>query len=780
MQHNRLSASGFAATLLVIGVCMGVALAIRVAWPYSNVVVDGQVWFREFDGWYHMRLVDNLLANFPHTTPFDPYSFYPHGIEPPFHPLTRWLIAIPAMLVGGLTPSAQTVDMVGALYPAILGALTIVPAYFIARRLGGYVAGALAALVLATMPGEFLSRTLFGFTDHHATEALFSTLTLLSLLLATRAAAAEGVTLKSLRAGGPGSAKRTLACTALSGLSLGLYLLGWRGGLLLLAILLVYTLVRSVHSYMRGSDIDDVIVVCSSSALIGGLMVSPLIATHWMPALYVAALALTIAAPIALKALGVLSRRRQWAPKTVLLALGGLAVLCVVGVALASPAVLSYARAAIGFLVPTGTGLTIMEMHPLFLPGGRFSLQVAWTNFVTILPASVLALIVLWRSRRGPRGNDSTLFMVWSLCMLAAVLLQRRFGYYYSVNAAILTGLLAGWVWNSQYVQVRIPSLVRGVGTVAATAGKAARRAIRARQVERRGAITLVIVLVLVFAASILAPCVAMTRNFAVEPALMTRGWYQTLQWLRESTPDPLETDSYFRLYDRPPAGADFDYPDHAWSVMAWWDYGHWITRISHRIPVANPFQEGAKTAARYFLSQSESEGIAMLESLDSRYVVTDARTSVLTFHAVAAFGDQQRTRYFDAYSQRTSGSGMERIVLYYPEYYQSMLVRLQCLYGQDEQPATFRVIRYDDSGGLPGAEKLIVGLERFDSYEEALAFIDNDGDDHLRLVSSDPLKSCVPLEALERYSLVFESEETTMLGGHEVPSVRVFKVASL
>jgi len=780
MQHNRLTSSDSVAALMVIGICVAIALAVRIAWPYPNVVVDGNVWFREFDGWYHMRLVDNLLANFPHTTAFDPYTFYPHGVEPPFHPLTRWLIAITSMLIGGLNPSVHAVDMAGALYPALAGTLTIVPAYFIARRLGGIVAGAVAALVLATMPGEFLSRSLFGFTDHHMTEALFSTLTLLFMLLATRAARAENVTLDSFHTRGVRSARRTLLYSCLSGVSLGLYLVGWRGGLLLLAVILAYTVVRSVHSYVRGSGTDDVVVVCSTATLIGGLMVSPLIATHWMPALYIAALTATIAAPAALKGLGVLARRRQWSPRRLLIALCSLVLLCLCAIALVAPAVLQYARSAIDFLVPTGTGLTITEMHPLFLPGGHFTLRVAWTNFVTVLPASILALVLLLRSRRAPHGNDVTLFVVWSLCMLLAVLLQRRFGYYYSVSAAILTGLLAAWIWGSDYVQSRVQSLARSVKAAAATGSKAARRTARARQAERRGAATLVAALVTAFIVTIGAPCLSMARNFAVERATMTAGWYETLEWLRDNTPDPLEPGSYYRLYDPPPAREDYDYPEQAWSVMAWWDYGHWITRVSHRIPIANPFQEGAKTAARYFLSTSEAEGIEMLKSLDSRYVVTDARTSVATFNAVAAWVGEEHGEYFDIYSQRTSGSGLESIVLYYPAVFQSTLVRLQCLAGKAAAPENFRVIRYEDSGGLPGAEKLIVGLERFPSYDEALAFMQNDGSDHLRLVSSDPSVSCVPLDALAQYTLVFESHETTDVSGRDIPAVRVFQVAGV
>jgi len=396
---------------------------------------------------------------------------------------------------------------------------------------------------------------------------------------------------------------------------------------------------------------------------------------------------------------------------------------------------------------------------------------------VTVLPASILALILLWRSRRAPKGNHVTLFVVWSLFMLVAVLFQRRFGYYYAVDAAVLTGLLAAWVWGSDYVQTRVQSLGRNARTVATAGSKAARKALRAHRAERRGAATLVALLLVTLVAGILAPCISMARNFATEPGLMTHGWYETLEWLRDNTPDPLPEGSYYALIDPPPEGSDFDYPDQAWSVMAWWDFGHWITRVSHRIPVANPFQSGVGTAANYFLSGSELEGLEVLRSRDSRYVATDARIAVLAFQAVAAWGGHERSDYYEVYSQRTSASGLETIVLYYPEYYQSMLVHLQCFSGQAYQPDQFRVVTYEDSGGLPGADKLIVDLERFDTYEEAVSFLQTGDSSHMRLVSSDPLVACVPLEALAAYTLVFESQETTTVSGDKVPAVRVFEV---
>jgi len=72
--------------------------------------------------------------------------------------------------------------------------------------------------------------------------------------------------------------------------------------------------------------------------------------------------------------------------------------------------------------------------------------------------------------------------------------------------------------------------------------------------------------------------------------------WYESLTWMRKNTPEPI---SYYELYQMPEMNKttgrieDYNYPPEAYGVISWWDYGHWITRIAHRIPVANPFQPG-------------------------------------------------------------------------------------------------------------------------------------------------------------------------------------------
>ncbi|MEA2075077.1 MAG: oligosaccharyl transferase, archaeosortase A system-associated, partial [Euryarchaeota archaeon] len=106
--------------------------------------------------------------------------------------------------------------------------------------------------------------------------------------------------------------------------------------------------------------------------------------------------------------------------------------------------------------------------------------------------------------------------------------------------------------------------------------------------------------------------------------------WYESLSWMKGNTPDPgLD---YYALYDEPPRGEDYDYPPEAYSIISWWDYGHWITRIAHRIPVANPFQQGIggpigsdnPGACVFFITKNEAEANEVADALDVRYVVSD------------------------------------------------------------------------------------------------------------------------------------------------------------
>jgi dolichyl-phosphooligosaccharide-protein glycotransferase len=760
----------------IILAAMAGALAIRIVWPHDTVFVDGNVWFREMDAWYRMRLVDNFIHNFPFVSAFDPYSFFPHGIRTTFHPLTSWLIALPAFVLGGGNPSPALVDACGAYFPPVMGALTVVPVYFIGRHLYGRIAGATAAILIAILPGEFLSRSLLGFTDHHVTEAFFSTMTLLFLMLALRETGKTSICLRRPVDALDPAYRRALMFAVLAGVSLGLYLLAWRGGVFVLAILVMYVVIRCFVDYRRGLSGDDLIFVFPIAGAIALLMASPTIGAHYMKMLYVTAMASVIVVPIALRLLSRLGHRLHWSPFVFAASVVGALGLAFLALVLASPILADYLYNAIDFMVPSGAHLTIMEMHPLFLPSGVPSLRVAWTNYTTALAGSLIAFVFLVRSARRPRGNDVTLFLVWSFAMLFAVLLQRRFGYYYAVSTAVLCGFLVAWLLTLPWVKGQLEVISRRVIVPAKTKSKSAVRAVRAHEAERRAAVLKVAALVVIIVAVLGVPSIDMARNFATEPGLMTAGWYETLLWLRDNTPEPLEPDSYYGLYDVPGGGEDYPYPSSAYGVMAWWDYGHWITRLGHRIPIANPFQQGARSAGRFFMSQSETDGSVIMDEFGCRYVVVDNKMSVRTFHGVAGWAGQERTDFIEVYYQRNESGAWEPISLYYPEYYQTMLVRLYNFGGKAYEPTEYSVINYQEGRSSGQLSKEIVEVQRFSTYEEAQSFLSQSTGGNWRLVGTSPLESAVPLTELEGFSVEFESTEQTFMQAQLMPEVRIFR----
>ena len=97
-----------------------------------------------------------------------------------------------------------------------------------------------------------------------------------------------------------------------------------------------------------------------------------------------------------------------------------------------------------------------------------------------------------------------------------------------------------------------------------------------------------------------------------------------------------------------------FKYPDTAYGVMSWWDYGHYIETIGHRMPNANPFQAGIggrkdsineenrPGAATFLTAQSEDEASAVLEAIDpdpdkagARYIMSDTKMATDIFGAM-------------------------------------------------------------------------------------------------------------------------------------------------
>jgi dolichyl-diphosphooligosaccharide--protein glycosyltransferase len=281
-----------------------------------------------------------------------------------------------------------------------------------------------------------------------------------------------------------------------------------------------------------------------------------------------------------------------------------------------------------------------------------------------------------------------------------------------------------------------------------------------------------------------------------IQPAIATAGavqyapsdaWVSSLTWMKGNTSDPFDNpDFYYALPEQPPPGEKYKYPESAYGVLAWWDYGYWITRIAQRIPNANPSQDPAAltTVASFFISQNETSANEIAQKLHSAYIIIDDQTAYIDpttgsgkFWAVATWAGRQPSEYFDFYLIPQENNTWVLRPFFYPEYYRSLVVRLYNFDGQAVTPESVWVISYEERTDNAGnVYKVITGAENKGTYEEAQAYVSSQTSGNYRIISMNPMLSPTPLEAVEHYKLVHSSDNLTLPDGRSVPQVKIFE----
>jgi dolichyl-diphosphooligosaccharide--protein glycosyltransferase len=209
---------------------------------------------------------------------------------------------------------------------------------------------------------------------------------------------------------------------------------------------------------------------------------------------------------------------------------------------------------------------------------------------------------------------------------------------------------------------------------------------------------------------------------------------------------------------------------------MAWWDYGHWITRIAHRIPVANPFQDGVQKAARFFTAQVETSANKIMDEVGSRYVIIDPHTALGKLYSIAAYSGSSTQEFYESYYEPQNGK-LKPVLVYYPEYYQSLAARLANFDGRAVAADSPTVISYEPKINREGNPyKEITSFQSFPSYEEAKAYVSSQKSENYKIVGTKPLVSPVPLDALEHYKLLYTSKIQIIRPGLGISSIKIFE----
>ncbi len=791
---------------ILVAVFSAIAFWLRCL-PYDKVFSGDWVKFTSSDAYFQLRLVDNLVHNYPHLSNFDPYLIYPGGAGISGTHLFVRIIASISSVFGLVQPTQHTIDMVGVFLPPVLAVLIIICVYFIGKELFGRWVGILAIALLATLPGEFLGRSKLGFTDYHVAEVFFTTAGMLFIILAIKAANGAQLKFNHLVKLDWAVIRKPLIYSLIAGIFLGLYSLTWTGAPLFVFIIFIYFIVQFIIDHLKSRSTDYLPIVGIITFLVT-LIISlpgpPSIIIQ--PALIIAIIALVVLSLISRFMAGK-QLKPVYYPVTLL-------VLGAAGVGLfylLFPSVMRSMLSTFTILAPAGVQLTTIEMQPLIRSAYGNPFLIVWSNYSTSFFIGFISLGILIYLMVKHGNSEKTLFIVWSLIALIANLGQRRFGYYYSVNVALLTGYVSWLALEMAGLRVL---------TQARQAAKQVKDTVRRKVRKDKSGSLITVSHITVFLAVIVVFFVVYFWN--IEPAISSASrapyapsdaWCSSLTWMRENTPEPFEDpEAYYRLENSgkysslsnliasvPEPSEDpafyrsleryYPYPDTAYGVLSWWDYGNWITRIARRIPNANPSQDprAVTSVATFLTAQDEGSANEVIRELDSDYVILDYETAYIDpvsaggkYWAVITWAGMETGEFFDLYlvPHPTEENVMVLRPFFYPKYYRSMAVRLYNFDGQAVTPASIWVISYEERTDASGTIfKMVVTAEQFDNYEEAEAFRLSQDSDNYRIASMNPLHSCVPLEALEHYGLVHSSEYlVALVDENTIPEVKIFE----
>ncbi len=758
---------------IILAALCGISLYIRIALPYRHIFVGDAVWFRETDAYYYMRHIETVVRNFPHFNTFDPYQLFPGSGGGLARPLFAWFTAAIILLISGGAPSQHLMEVVAAYMPAILGTLTIIPVYFIGKELFNRWVAVIAAALVVIIPGEFLHRSLLGFSDHHVAETLFSTVCVLFLIMAIKRAREREISFAHILGRDWSTVRKPLIYTLLAGVFLGIYLLSWIGGLLFVFVILVYLVIQFILDHLTRRSTDYLCIIGTPVLLIAFLMLLPVLGTDHMDTIYRVSFPVAIVVPVVLTIISRLMSGKALKPVYYPLALLILAGIGLAAFHAVNPSLLQSMLSKFYIFTSAGAAaLTIMEVAPLLFPNGQFSLQMAWVNFNASFFIALVSIAMLTYFAIKEKSGDKTLLLVWSVIMLLAVLGQRRFAYYYTVNAALLTGYFS---WKMLDIAGLRKLLTKSKEAMVAVRkfkkqGKKTRESAKPRTfMQPRGVWVNVIFVGVVLFAVVFLPSIFSARALASSPnAIMDEGWYNSLLWLKDNSPDPFDNpDFYYELY---PPQDEFEYPETAYGVMSWWDYGHFIMQVAHRIPNANPGQAGAREAGRFFTAQNETAANALADELGTKYVMIDYMMATSKFYAMAQWAGKNADEFLELYYVPMQDGG-RWTYLFYPEYYKSMVARLYNFGGRAADATQPIVVSYDEKEYKGQRYKQVTWADYFPSYEDARAYVASQPSGNYRVVGVDPLVSIVPLEGLGSYELVYP------LGGTvNATTVRIFK----
>ena len=694
--------------LLVIFI---VALYLRIILPWASSIQGGSIIINDFDPYYHLRIIENTIQHFPYVLAYDPYVNYPAGFWIGWPPLYDFLAAGYTLVAVALFHVDWQVGV--ATFPALLGALAILPIYYITKLVFDWKAGIVAAALLTVIPANIL-RSMVGNVNHHvAVEVLFPALLFLFLMLALKGELTFGKVRRFTFTGGD---KRTVLYAALAGVFVTAGLLTWLGAFLFLGIIGAFAIVQYSINHVKRLSTDNLTIVLLTMLFVSLITILPVcLTTHFGRT--IDTLHLSLFQPLFLAVLivifaifGFLAYYVRGMPRaTYPLMICALVVAASIGIYLWNPGLAVTVFSGYGFFTQSGVLQTVAEAQPLFGGAGGFQLGTAVTYFQLLLFVGLAGLAVLVYRIWKKHDEAALLLAVWSVFAFLLAAIQTRFTFLLSANVAILSGFVIVWIMDAligkSYGKL---SGVRDVEAVPQLFGR------EVKYTQLLGVFLVVLVLLL--------PSIIVTTGFArTASGVISPDWNESLKWMSANTP---ATSNYNVTSDQIPA----------YGVLSWWDYGNWIIFLGHRPAVANNFQTGINDSATFFVSQNESNTLSIVQKDNVKYVMTDYEMADYNdkFQAIALLSGQGVDTFVTTQAQFTQSGQVTQQLVPTDAYYNTTVVRLQ--YEDGNGYSHYRLIHESPNsvGTLGGTE--IKAVKIFEYVEGARIAVSGNGNATLTL----------------------------------------------
>ncbi|TQQ80271.1 oligosaccharyl transferase, archaeosortase A system-associated [Halonotius roseus] len=803
----------------VLAALIAFMLAVRLR-ALENFQTDGGVTFRGNDPWYHFRQTNYLLEHFPTTMPFDPMTNYPTGTSvDQFGTLYDQLVSGFILLTSFGDPSTEYAGLIMLVAAPVFLTATVIPAYLIAARFAGRWPALVGLAVFALLPGTVLRYSLVGFYDHSAAEVFFQTLGVLGFVTAIAVAQQSQPVWELVVDRDLDALRRPLLYSIGAGVAAALYMWAWPPGVLLVGFTgIFFALKITTDVYHNRTPEPMAFVGAVSMTVTGLLMFVPLKSFTIGAASQHSLLQVILPLGVGLGSIFLAYLARQWETRELdrslyPVSVGAMILVSAVAFSRFVVDLTGALLARVGFSATAGAR-TIGEASPPLSDNPPF--EFIYSEYrLALFTAIAAALVMLARPLIQSDDTRDTGYVAAALTTVGLIYLGSPvvdqiagiFGTTWQVLGLLIsTGLIVGATLRHRYDATELYVLVWGAFIISAaftqvrfnyylavvvavfnaifiaqatdfldiraTAGSVRESAESLEGWQVMAAVTIVFLVVAPFVFPTVAAWDTAGPDSNGPGAVQI--WDDSLEWMNEETPAPgtLEDPDAEPLdptgtYERP-ADGDYDYPDGAYGVQSWWDYGHWITVHGERIPNANPFQQGATEAANYLLAPNETAAEDALnekmgEDGQTRYVMVDAQMANPNskFSAPTVFNDDVSFNDYIDVVYRQRGEQLQPVRLRTQQYYESQMIRLYAYHGSAVDPSpvvldTEQRTVPTRGGGQTQIRAFEGGAQTFGSLAEAEAYVEENPGAQLGGIGDNPTER---VDALEQYRLVKASD---------------------